>query len=141
MTTPTNTAGGDPVFRLKSLADLRALLYFITPLAFTWLTNNGTLDHERAALWVAFVLAILSPVLAAANVPAADRWRSYVHLVLGAVQTLVVGLHLFTDNQVSPVIAIVAVILQSLIASLNTPNTASIVAAVKVDHEATDPRA
>lgn len=131
MTNPLAPAGGDPVFRLASPADWRALLYALTPVVFAALVNAGTIDHNRASLFAALALAILSPVVAATSVPAADRWRAWMHGVLGAVAAIVVGLNLFTDDQVSPVIAIVSTVAQAVVAFFNTPNTAALAAAGK----------
>lgn len=74
----------------------RALLYVALTSWLVELVKDGRLSQDRANLWTAVIVAALSPALASIFAP--NGWRTYVFVLAGAVQALLVGLGGLSNN-------------------------------------------
>ncbi|OBY33437.1 hypothetical protein [Mycolicibacter kumamotonensis] len=97
------------VIRLRDLNSLRAFLYTLTPVVLL------ALGVSNSQLWIGAALAVLSPSLAAIN--SVNGFRTWFYGVLAAVQALLVGLHVFTDAQLSPWIAVITAVVGGAVAT------------------------
>lgn len=109
------------LFDVRSWADVRSLLYTLTTPVIAWLVYLGVADNVTGALWGALAAAVLSPALATVNT--ANGFRRWFYPVLGAATAVLVGLGIFTDNQVTPVVAIITALVGAAVAGSNTPVT------------------
>ena len=60
------------------------------------LVKNGQITQDHATLWTAVVLAVFSPALASIFAP--NGLRTYLFLVAGALQGLLVGFGAWSNN-------------------------------------------
>jgi hypothetical protein len=111
------------LFDIRTWADVRSLAYTLTAPLISWLVYLGVVDDHGGALWGALAAAILSPALATLNT--ANGFRQWFYPVMGAATAVLVGLGMFTDNQVTPVVAIITALIGSAVAGANTPVSAS----------------
>jgi hypothetical protein len=108
---------------IRTAADARALLYTLLPVVSTLLISFGALDKEQAALWAGLVTAVAGPALAAYQARTLSSFRTAFYAVGLAVQALVVGYGIVTDDQVgvwTPVVAAVVGLLTGGVAAANT---------------------
>lgn len=109
------------VFGIRTWADVRALLYVLTPLVVAWLVGLGAFNQEQGALWAALGVAVLSPALAAVNT--VDGFRKWFYGGLSAANALLVGYGIVTQSQLTPVVAIVTALVGAGVAAANTPTS------------------
>lgn len=109
------------LFDIHTWADVRSLLYTATTPVVAWLVYLGVVDGNAGALWLALAAAVLSPALAAVNT--VNGFRKWFYPVVAAASGVLVGLGIFTDNQVTPVIAIITALVGSAVAGANTPTS------------------
>lgn len=109
------------VFGIRTWADVRALLYVLTPLVVAWLVQLGVVGDRQADLWIALGVAVLSPALAFVNT--VDGFRRWFYPALGAVNALLLGYGIFTDSQTAPVLAILSALVGAGVAAANTPTS------------------
>ena len=121
MTSPAN-AESKGVFGLRTLADWRAFIHVAAPLGAAALVGTSWVDNGVFQLVVTAVLALLSPVLAAANTT--DKIR----LALYAIVTVVVGIAIIygyvNEEDWNRWLPVVALILGSGVAAGNTNTSA-----------------
>lgn len=106
------------LFDIRTWADARSLLYTLTTPLIGWLVYLGVVGGSAAALWGALAAAVLSPALATANT--VNGFRQWFYPVMGAGTAVLVGLGIFTDNQITPVVAIITALVGSAVAGANT---------------------
>lgn len=109
------------VFGIRTWADVRSLLYVLTPLLVAWLVQLGVVGDREADLWIALGVAVLSPAMAAMNT--VDGFRRWFYPALAATNALLLGYGIVTDSQLSPVIAIVTALVGAGVAAANTPTS------------------
>lgn len=113
------------VFDIKSWGDVRAFLHVTFPAIAGVLVMAGLWSAAVAPLVVALVLAVSDASLSTANT--ADGFRKWYYPVQGAVSALLLGLGIFADAQLAPVLALVPIFLGGGVAAANTPTTAGLV--------------
>jgi len=109
------------VFGIRTWADVRALLYVLTPLVVAWLVQLGVVGDRQADLWIALGVAVLSPALSA--VYTVDGFRKWFYPAVAAVSGLLLGYGIVTESQLSPVLAIVSALVGAGVAAANTPTS------------------
>lgn len=107
------------LFNIRTWADVRSLAYTVTTPLIGYLVYLGVVDGSQAALWGALAAAILSPALATVNT--VSGFRSWFYPVMGAASAVLVALGIFTDNQITPVVAIITALIGAAVAGANTP--------------------
>lgn len=95
--------------------NLRATIYTAAPTILGALVAWGKLPQNNAALVGALLSAFIGPALAAVNT--VSGFRTWFFGVLAAVQPALVGLGVATDQDVTPIIAIVTAIVGAALAS------------------------
>lgn len=98
--------------------DVRAHLFIIVPYIMSALVAWNAVDADKAKLIAAFALAVVSPAFAFINTQ--DGFRRWVYGLLPALQALLVGLGVATDNQITPIMAAVVAFLGGGLAAINT---------------------
>jgi Na+/H+ antiporter NhaB len=82
------------------------------------LVKNGQLSQDHANLWTAVVLAVFSPALASIFAP--NGLRTYLFLVAGALQGLLVGFGAWSNNALGTLgIALLGALATSSLAAAN----------------------
>lgn len=99
------------VVRLRDWNTLRAFLYVLVPVVVT------ALGVSNSPLWIGLVLAVLAPTLSMFNTE--SGFRTWFYGVLAAGQTLVLGLDLLTDVQVSLWLPVIGAIVGGGVATGN----------------------
>jgi Na+/H+ antiporter NhaB len=101
----------------------RAVLYVALPAYLTQLVVQGRLSQDHANLWTAVVVAALGPALASVFAP--NGLRTYLFLLAGAVQALLVGLGGWSNNALGLlVIAVLGAFATSGVAAANVHSPA-----------------
>lgn len=101
----------------RGFNNFRATLYTATPLVLAVLVNGEVMTQDRANLWLALVLAVLSPALAAKLT--ADRLRTWFFGVVAALQALMVGLGIGVNQHVTLIVAVINAVVVAAIATAN----------------------
>lgn len=104
---------------LRTAADVRNLVYVISPYLVSMLVAWNVTSEERAKLIVALAAAVFSPALAFTHTD--DGFRKWVYGMLMPVQSLLVGFGVATESQIAPLASAVVAILGGALASSNTP--------------------
>lgn len=110
---------------IRTPADLRAFAYTALPVVSAFLVTNGTINDEQASLWGGLATALLGPVIAFVWARNVSTFRVAFYAVLGAVQAVVVGYGLATDDDFglwAPIINLVVGGVAGGVASANTTN-------------------
>lgn len=109
------------IFGVRTWADVRALLYVLTPLLVAVLVQQGVVEGAKGALWGALGVAVLSPALAAVNT--VDGFRRWFYPALAATSGLLLGYGIVTASTWSPVVAIFTALVGAGVAAANTPTS------------------
>lgn len=109
------------LFDIRTAGDVRSLLYTATTPVVAYLVYLGVVDGQQAALWLALVAAVLSPLLAAVNT--VNGFRKWFYPVVAATSGVLVGYGIFTESAVTPVVAIITALVGSAVAGANTPTS------------------
>lgn len=107
---------------LRNWPELRQWIQVVAAAVLGALVAYGYIDGNASAAIVAFVAAILPNALSVFN--AASTLRAWFYTTVGAVQTLLVGLDVFTVTQVTPIANLVLAVLGVSIAVTHTPTPA-----------------
>lgn len=83
------------------------------------LVSYGYIETSAAAAVVAFLAAILPNALSVFN--SASTLRTWLYVAVGAVQTLLIALDVFTTAQVTPLVNIVFAVISVGVAVTHTP--------------------
>lgn len=97
--------------------NFRATIYTAAPAVLTALVGWGKLSQDNAVLVGALVTAFIGPALAAVN--SLSGLRTWFFGVLATLQPLLVGLGVATDQDITPIIAIVTAVVGAGVASAN----------------------
>ena len=84
------------LFGVRSLADVRALLYTLLPVLSALLVTQGVLNENQASLWGGLVTALLGPGIAFVTARSVSTFRPAFYAMLAAGQALLVGYGLAT---------------------------------------------
>jgi membrane-bound metal-dependent hydrolase YbcI (DUF457 family) len=107
------------VLDLHSRDDVRRLIHSVAPGIATALVTGGILDANVAMLGAAVVLAAFNDTLAHINSP--DAFRKWFYPVLTSITTLLIVTGIVTNEQVTPWLAIVTILIGGGMSAKNTP--------------------
>ena len=107
---------------IKSWADVRALLHVIIPAVMSLTVAYGFTNENNSVLIGGLLLALVDPALSIANTQ--NGFRKYFYGILNAAQALLLGLGIFTDAQLGPIVTIIGLVLGG-VAAANTDTSAS----------------
>lgn len=129
------------VLDLKSRDDIRRFIHSVAPAVAAVLVSAGMLGGNTAMLGVALVLSVFNDSLAHIN--SSDSFRKWFYPVLTSTTTLLIFFGVVTNEQVTPWISIVTILLGGGIAAKNaTPAVAAAPApapVIEIDHPAPAP--
>lgn len=99
------------VVRSRNAETVRSFLYVLVPVVLV------ALQVDHADLWIGLALAALAPALAA--IKSVDSFRTWFYGVLAAGQSVLLGLNLFTEAQITPWIAVTGAVVGGAVAASN----------------------
>lgn len=109
------------VFPVKNLADLRALLYILTPVAAAAFVTAGWFTQDWSNMVIPLVLAVLNWPLQAKN--SVSTWRSYIYNILGAANVIAIAVGWWTDTTWTPWVGLGGMIITNVLAHWFTPTS------------------
>ena len=111
------------LFGVRSLADVRALLYTLLPVLSALLVAQGVLNENQASLWGGLVTALLGPGSAFVTARSVATFRPAFYAMLAAGQALLVGYGLATEGQVSVWIPLISALVGASAGGVAVANT------------------
>lgn len=113
---------------LRDWPTLRQWIQVVFGAVLSALVAYGYIDDTVPAIILAFLAAVLPNALSVFN--AASTLRAWFYGVVGAVQTLLISLQVFSEAQVTPIVNIVLAVLSVSVAVTHTPTPKAAVPAV-----------
>ncbi len=104
---------------LKDYPTFRQWIQVVAAAVLGALVSYGFVETSAAAAIVAFVAAILPNALSVFNSP--DTMRSWFYGAVGFVQTLLIGLDVFTAAQITPIANVILAVVGVSVAVTHTP--------------------
>ncbi|ALF00465.1 holin [Mycobacterium phage BoostSeason] len=105
------------ILDLRSRDDARRFIHSVAPAIAVLMVSMGVLDRNVAMLGVAVVLAVFNDTLAHIN--SSDSFRKWFYPVLTSATTMLIGLGMVTDEQLTPWIAIITILIGGGVAAKN----------------------
>ena len=108
------------IFDIKSAADLRNYVYVILPVVAALFVTLGVFDDAHAAMWVALITAVVGPGLAFVMTRNVSTFRTAFYAIVTAIQAIVIGYGIATDDQLSIWLPLVVTIVGAAGGSVST---------------------
>lgn len=107
------------VITLRDWPTVRQWIQVVAAAILGSLVTYGYIETNVAAAVVAFIAASLPNALSVFN--SASGFRTFVYTIVGAVQTFLVAVDVFTDAQIAPITNIVFAVIGVSVAVTHTP--------------------